>query len=100
MESFEDRVPTFTSDKPGNYDQGINQFILDPFFGVPFSSRNILKFRLEYSVVAWSWQLMVFEPSIPNPWNFVAEEIDSSETKKARDPTRCQPPIKPERELQ
>jgi hypothetical protein len=70
MASFEDILPTFTSDKPSNDDQGINQFILDPFFGVPFSFRNILKSRLEYSVVAWLWQLMVFEPLIPNAWKF------------------------------
>jgi hypothetical protein len=70
MAIFKDKVPTFTSDKPGNEDQGVNKSILDPFFGVTFSSRNIFQFRLEYSVVAWSWQLMVFEPSISNPWQF------------------------------
>jgi hypothetical protein len=70
MESFENRVSTFTSDNSGNDDQGINQLILNPFFGVPLSSRNILKLRLENSVVAWSWQLMVLEPTISNPWQF------------------------------
>jgi hypothetical protein len=68
MASFENRVSTFTSDNSGNDDQGVNHLILNPFFGVPLSSRNILKLRLENSVVAWSWQLMMLEPVISNPW--------------------------------
>jgi hypothetical protein len=70
MASFENKVSTFTSDNYGNDHQGINQVIFNPFFGVPLSSRNILKLRLKKSVVAWSWKLVVLELAISNPWQF------------------------------
>jgi hypothetical protein len=68
MEIFENKVSTFTSDNFGNDDEGVNQTIFNPFFGVPISSRKIMKLRLENFVVAWSWKLVVLEPVISNPW--------------------------------
>jgi hypothetical protein len=70
MTRFKNRVPTFTSDDPGNYDYMVDKFIIDPFFRIPFGPRDILEFRLEHFVITWTWKLMVLEPPIPNLWQF------------------------------
>jgi hypothetical protein len=46
MERFKKIVSTLTSDNSGDENKGVNHLIFNPFFGVPLSSRNILKLGL------------------------------------------------------
>ena len=100
MESFKNRVSTFTSDNSGDNNQGVNYLIFNPLFGVSLSSKNILKLRLENSVVAWPLKSMVFEPMISNPWKFCGWGNWLLRDKEGQRPYMCHPPIKSEGKLQ
>jgi hypothetical protein len=69
MVGFKNRISTFASDDYGDDYQRVNYLILNPLLRVFLSSRDIMKLRFKDPVVACSWQLVVFEPVISNPWN-------------------------------
>jgi len=100
MTSFKNKLPTFTSDESGNYDHRVDQFVFDPLFQIPFGSRDILVFGIEHPVITLAWRLMVFEPPIPNPWQFRGRGNGFLEDQKDPIPYASKSPIKPESELE
>ena len=68
MTGFKDGISTFTCDQSGDDYERVNYLLFYPILGVSLSSGDVLKFGFENPVIAFSWQLVVFKPTVSNSW--------------------------------